>query len=187
MRTAEPGYPRVEIPLSRPKLLRHLVYNGVFVLAGVLMVATADRFPAPLEWAMLTTGLLAFIIFGLGLGFTIGLFFCRSKPGFIVDNDGFIDHSGFSSAGRVYWSEIHSLRQWISNNQVLILVDPSTKATFQEEAPSYTKVKQWLDNRRFGTPLVLASGTLEIDTDKLFELIQKQRSEAHQEGDRESH
>jgi hypothetical protein len=180
MRTAEPGYPRVEIALSRPKLLRHLAYNGVFVFAGVLLVAVAGRFPAVLEWAMLITGGLALILFGTGLGLTIGLFF-QSKAGFIVDNDGFIDHSGFGSTGRVYWSEIQSLKQWIGNGQEWILAEPSPNGRFQEEANLWTQIKQWLDYRRFGTPLVLATGTLEIDTGKLFELIQKQRSEAPQE------
>lgn len=184
MRTAEPGYPRVEIALSRPKLLRHLAYNGFFVLAGVLLAVMATRFPAALEWAMRITGGLAMILFGTGLSLTIGLFF-RSKAGFIVDNEGFIDQSGFGSAGRVYWSEIQNLRQWISNGQELILIDPSSKATFQEESSSWAKIKQWLDHRRFGTPLVLSSGTLEIDTGKLFELIQKQRGTAPQEGDHE--
>jgi hypothetical protein len=176
MRTAEPGYPRVEIALSRPKLVRHLAYNGVFVLSGLLLVAVAGRFPALLEWAMLITGGLALILFGTSLGSTIGLFF-RSKAGFIVDNEGFIDASSFGSPGRIYWSEIQSLKHCKTKGQELILVDPSSKATFQEEANSCAKIKQWLDKRRFGTPLVLASGTLEIDTAKLFELIQKQRSE----------
>ncbi len=173
MRQSEPGYPRVEIGLSKPKLGVHLLLNLLMTGVGGFLLVGIGAYPAVLSILMVVTGTLAVVVFGSAVGIS-AFQLLQTHPGFILDQEGLIDQSGFNCAGRVYWSELKTVEHHKALGQPVLLAIPSEVATFQKEASFVARIKQRLNKLRFGTPLIFTTHTLEIDSEKLYQLITQQ-------------
>lgn len=98
---------RIEIPLSKKKIVLAFVGSLMFVAAGLyLFFVIADmpnsRYPS---LAVKITGVLGVLFFGATAAYTFVKFFDR-KPGFIVDSRGISDNSNAASVGFIPWDDI---------------------------------------------------------------------------------
>jgi hypothetical protein len=179
MRQANPGYPRVEVPLSKRKITLLLGFNLLVTLTGAVLLWLSSRFPEPVYGLMMVTAITGLVFFGTSVvSFTTRLL--QQAPGFVVDNEGIIDQAEVASAGRVYWKEIQDLKLWESSGQSLILLQTNQAETIMKEVNLVKRLMLFFNQKRFGTPLAITCSTLDMDTHKLFKLIKENHTHLDQ-------
>lgn len=174
----EPHYPRVEIPFSKPKIGALIAYNLVIVGVGLALYLTAGRLNLLIEWFFKITAIAGVVFFGNSIVLFTGKLF-QKKPGFTIDQAGFIDNADALNAGRIYWEEISEIAQWQFMGQEMILVKVTDPLKVLKSQNFFKRLLMRLNWKRFETPVSITSGALQIDQQKLFQLIQ-QNLEKHE-------
>lgn len=179
MRKANPGYPRVEVSLSKRKVSLLLGFNLLIVLLSSLLLWLSPDFPERVYGLVLVTGCTSLVFFGVSVVVFAAKLLQRA-PGFILDNDGIIDQAEVASAGRVYWHEIRDLTLWEGSGQSLILLQTDQAETILNEVNPAKRLMLFFNQKRFGTPLAITCSTLDMDTHKLFQLIKENHTHLDQ-------
>lgn len=177
MRPASPGHPRVEVAFSQRKIGFLLAYNLLIVLLSGLLFWWGSHFPLLLDWVMKITAVIALLFSGSSLVLH-GIKLLQKSPGFVVDNEGLIDYTEGLSMGRVFWEEIDNIKLWQGMGQSLILIESKPSADLHNVVGGLAKFAMWFNRQRFGATMVITTGTLEIDTDKLYQLMREQKQES---------
>lgn len=169
---------KIEIPLSKNKLVLGIGGSMLFVIAGVWLFFIADSFqehPFRLlrnPMVVKGVGILGFLFFG-----AIGVFGFKKlfdkKVGLTIDSNGITDNSNASSIGLIEWNDISDIitKQVMSTKFLLINVQNPEK--YIGKAKSGIKAKLLRANMKmYGTPLSITSNTLKYDFEELEKLIQ---------------
>jgi hypothetical protein len=105
------------------------------------------------------------------------------KPGLVLDHEGIIDNSAFSSVGRILWSEVVGVQVVRPPGFRTSLYGPAIRApaflviavrdpqVFIDRSPP---LKRWLlrgNLASFGSPVAISPASVHIDTDELGRYI----------------
>lgn len=134
---------RIEIPLSKVKIIWIFLIGIVFVIVGILFVSNPEgyvssKFRNPeIIWF---GGVLSISFFGLALLFALKMLFDK-KPGLIIDNYGVTDNSTRTSVGLIYWEDIVgvSTSQVSSAKYIVLKVKNPDKYIAKEK----NKMQRW--------------------------------------------
>ncbi|AUC75528.1 STM3941 family protein [Olleya sp. Bg11-27] len=168
---------KIEIPLSKNKLILGLGASVLFVVLAIWMFLNANYFQEH-PFKLLRTpiviksiGVLGVLIFGATGIFGIKKLFDK-KVGLTIDSTGITDHSNASSIGLIEWKDISSVitKQVLSTKFLLINVIAPEK--YIGKAQNGMKAKLMQSNMKmYGTPLSITSSTLQYDFEDLEKLI----------------
>ncbi len=164
--------PRIEIAFSKPKIGMLIMYNLLFITIGVLLIYISGRFNFIIEVFFHLTAFIAIVIFGVSTLFYSAKFFFKA-PGLTIDQAGFIDNADTISAGRIYWNEITEIRENKVLGQIMILVMVKDTKRILANKNLWNKLLLYLNWKRFGTPITITCGAIEIDNEKLFQLLEE--------------
>ncbi len=176
----EPNNPRLEIAFSKPKIGLLILYNLLIVGLGMVLFLTAGTFNLLVQIFFKLTAIAGIMFFGS----TILLFFIKlfqKKPGFTVDQAGFIDNADAISAGRIFWEEITEIGKWQFMGQVMIMVKVKDPKRIINTQNFFKKILMRLNWKRFETPVSITCGALQIDHEKLFQILEENLRSQHYE------
>lgn len=164
------GQERIEIKLSKKKVVLTFLGAVAFVVAGIWMIDVADNQHRYHPTSLKVTGYSSIIFFGaVGLYGFYKLF--DSKPGLIIDKEGIHDNSNASSAHLIKWKQIKGIKIEQVMSTKFILIDIHDPEDFIESTKGLKKRLMKGNYMKYGTPISIISNSLNCNTDYLFKII----------------
>ena len=172
---------RIEIPLSKGKIVLILIGAIVFVALGIWFVIKPQEISngaSVSSTIILIVGIAAILFFGL-----CALYALRklpdTKPGLIIDESGLTDNSSGVSAGQILWADIDNLSVISIQRQKLIMIEVKNPQDYIDKQTSTFKRKMMtLNYKMYGTPLSITSNGLKISFDELLRVITDKLNES---------
>ena len=164
---------KVEISLSKAKILLLLISSIAFVTASILFITTPDTFISTIFRSrdlIILAGIAGVIFFGATGIYGARKFFDKSV-GLIIDDNGITDNTNASSAGLIDWNDITEIKtkQVMSTKFLLIFVSNADK--YLERVSGFKRKLMTGNMKRYGTPLSITSNTLKYNFNDLEKLI----------------
>ena len=171
---------KIEIPLSKTKLLFGVSGSILFVVLGYYLLTTiADQQTRTNPTIVKAIGIAGISFFGATGVYGIKQIFDKSV-GLTIDENGIIDNTNAASIGLIKWSEIIEIRieQVVSTKFLLVFTNDPNEIL---ERVSGMKRKIMAGNMSmYKTPLSITSTTLKYNFDDLEKLL-KVRLNEHRE------
>lgn len=166
--------PRLEVALSKKKMGLSILYDLVLFGAGIYLFIISNQFTSLLIWVLRISALIGVVFFGFSLLFFLIKLMDR-KPGLILDQEGLVDNADVLNAGRINWDNMVSVEPKQSMGQQILLLKLHEPEQVLQAQPWIKKIfmqwNQWIH----GTPVTLSSAALEMDQEKLLELINQNK------------
>ncbi|MDH3711550.1 MAG: hypothetical protein OER04_16785 [Cyclobacteriaceae bacterium] len=165
---------KIEIPLSKSKIIVLLAGSLIFVSIGILFIYRPDSFTTSVfnrPQYILVAGIFSALIFGL-CGLFLGRKLFDSKVGLTVDHHGITDNSSGTSIGLIEWEDIQGIEvlQVASTKFVLLVTDQPEK--YIARAPSGLAKRAMKANyQMYGSPICISSNALKIRFAELQSLL----------------
>ncbi len=172
---------RIEISLSKRKMIFSLMGCLAFVLAGFLFVFRPDTFAGKTMVRsgsmIMIVGVLSILFFGL-CGYYIAKKLFTKTPGLIIDDRGISDQSSGVGSGYIPWNDISGISTFKMFRQqfITVLLKDPQKYIDAETNPAKKKVMQ-ANLRAAGSPFCISTNGLNIK----FNTLQKMLSERLQQ------
>jgi hypothetical protein len=159
-----------------------MIFGILVTLIAVLFCLAAPAFQH--AWLIGIGGGLAILLFGGTTVFTARRLFSR-RPGLVLDHEGIIDDSSYSSVGRIPWSAIISVRVVRPPGFRSSLYGPTIRVPAflvldvrdpQRFIDGSALVKRWLlrgNLASFGSPVAISPASVHIDADELAQYIRR--------------
>ncbi|MFT3844076.1 MAG: STM3941 family protein [Lacibacter sp.] len=173
---------KIEIPLSKTKILLLLIGSSAFVVFGVLFIITPEKFVSPIMRSseiIRIVGVAGVLFFGATGVYGIRKMFDK-KVGLTIDDNGITDNTNATSIGLIRWTEIIEIRrtQVMSTKFLLIYIKDPIKTL---EKVTGMKRKLMESNMKvYGTPISVTSTTLKYNFDDLEKLLKERFIEQQQ-------
>lgn len=173
---------RIEIPLSKKKIVALLFAASVFLLGGIWMtIKPSDagyyfnvmfrRFIYLTPELIQIIGTFGILFFGATGIYGIKKLFDK-KIGLIIDSNGITDNSNASSIGLIEWNDISGIRTKQVMSTKFLLIDIENPEKYIKKAKNGIQVKLMKANMNmYETPLSITSNTLKYDFGELEKLI----------------
>ena len=171
---------RIEIPLSKSKIIKMLIGASIFVAIGLQFVIASPEIKNS-YWGNPTrlaiVGYTSILLFGLCAGFFIRKL-PDNKPGLIIDNTGLVDNSGALSAGQILWQDIVNISVLEMHKQKLLMLEVKNPQEYIDKQNGLLKRKGMeLNHKMYGTPLSITTNGLKIPFEELYTLVSKKLQE----------
>lgn len=153
----------VAIERSRGKGVLALLGCVGFVFACLLLASTRH----PVALAIAALGIVTFGTFGALWVRQL----LRPGPGLVVDEEGFDDRSSATAVGRVPWGDVMNVTTWGLPGSTNVVVHVRNPDDHIARLGWFSRRAARANVRLLGTPVVLASTGLRIDTDGLVALM----------------
>lgn len=165
---------RIEIPLSKKKIILMLVGSIAFVMIGLWFVIAPPTISNPFfgnPTRLLILGIVAILFFGV-----LAVFFARklrdSKPGLVISDLGLTDNSSGVSAGLILWSDIVDLSVIeIQQQKLIMLVVKNPQEYIDRQKSGFKRKLMQMNHNMYGTPLSITSNSLQIKFDELLNIL----------------
>ncbi len=171
---------RTKLEISKSKLVLLLLGSALFILAGVYLILESKSFASSRGESQLVpivVGIVCIAFFGVCLINILRLMFSRNG-GLVMDQDGITDNSHSTSVGFIDWNDITRIESvdLISTKVLLLFTDKPEKYINRAKTNRFRRVLK-ANHRKFGTPISIVSGTLEVRIDDLESMIRKKLNE----------
>ncbi|SFU66735.1 hypothetical protein SAMN05216480_11259 [Pustulibacterium marinum] len=167
---------RIEIPLSKTKLLLLLLGGIGFVVLGTWFTIHPEQFKTPLfqsSEVIRMSGIASIVFFGVCVVFIFKKLFDK-KVGLIMDENGITDHSSGTSVGLIEWDDIIGLETvQVASTKIMMLLTNQPEKYIARAKNGIAKQAMKANYKMYGSPLSIASNSLQITYDDLEKLITK--------------
>ena len=168
---------KIEIQLSKTKVLLLLIGAIVFVVLGILFIMNPEQFKSPLFQNTETiriAGIAAVAFFGLCLVFIARKLFDK-KVGLTIDQNGITDNSNATSVGLIEWSDITGIETVQVASMKILMVQTDKPDKYIEKAKNGISKRAMKANyKMYGSPISIVSNPLKIKYDDLEKLISEE-------------
>ena len=168
---------KIEIPLSKTKLLFGIGGSILFVVLGLYLFTTiADHQTRFNPTLVKVVGIAGIVFFGATGIYGIKKMF-DNNVGLTIDDNGILDNTNASSIGLIKWADITDIRteQVMSTKFLLIFTKDPNEIL---EKVSGMKRKLMAGNMKmYGTPLSITSTTLKYNFNALEKLLKDRLNE----------
>lgn len=172
---------RIEIPLSKSKMVMMLIGATTFVAIGLWFVIAPPEIKNS-YWGdptkMVIVGYASILLFGF-----CAIFFVRklpdAKPGLIIDSTGLTDNSGALAAGQILWADIVNVTVLEMHKQRLLMLEVKNPQEYIDRQNSLLKRKgMQLNYKMYGTPISITANALKMGFQELYSLVTQKFQEA---------
>jgi len=165
---------KIEIPLSKKKIVLLFIGAVVFVIIGILFLLTPETFKSSIfknPEIIRLAGIASFMFFGLCTVFIAKKLF-DNKVGLTIDQDGITDNSNATSIGLIEWKDIKGIEtlQIVSTKILMIMTDQPDKY-IDRAKNGISKSAMKANFKMYGSPLSIISNSLKIKFVDLERLI----------------
>lgn len=171
---------RIEIELSKTKLIKLLVFSVLFLGIGLWMIIANPQIKNPIFGNIIVKTIASYGSTIMGI---FGLYYFSKKlfdkePGIIISEEGIYDNSSIYKFGLIPWSEITGVYEKIvqvaNATQYFItfeLVNPQ-KYIENETNPLKRKLIE-VNAKNYGSPIHISTNGLKTNHQELFNLIKE--------------
>jgi hypothetical protein len=168
---------KVDIPLSKTKLLFGIGGSILFVVLGLFLITTiADqqtRFDPTLVKGV---GITSILFFGATGIYGIKKMFDKTI-GLTIDENGIFDNTNASSVGLIKWNDITKIKTEQVASTKFLLIYTTNPDFYLDKVKGFKKKLMEGNNKMYGTPLSITSNTLKYNFDDLETLINDRLNE----------
>lgn len=165
---------KIEIQLSKTKMLLLLIAAAAFVVFGILFTLNPEKFQSALYWnpdTIRIVGILAVIFFGLCLIFIVKKLF-DNQAGLTIDEKGITDNSNGTSVGLIEWEDITAVGTLqVASTKILMLQTDKPEKYIERAKNVIAKQAMKANYKMYGSPLSIISSSLKIKYDDLEKLV----------------
>ncbi len=165
---------KIEIKLSKVKLLLLLLGAIMFIGIGILFIINPDEFAKGLlknPEIVYVSGVVTIIVFGLSSIIIIIKLFSNSV-GLTIDDHGITDYSSTTSVGLIEWSDIIGIETMQIASTKTLVIDIKNPQKYIKKAKNKMALGTMKRNcKSYGSPLSLISEALEIKHKALEQLL----------------
>ncbi len=171
---------KIEIELSKSKLLLLLIACIVFVVMGVLFIAMPDTFTFSRirsTTLIIAIGITSSAFFGICLVFIFKKMF-DTRIGITIDENGIDDNSSGTSIGLIEWDDIIGTKVVKIASTKLLMIETRNADKYISRATNIlAKKAMQANNKSYGSPISISTTALKIGFEELEELINAEVSE----------
>ena len=171
---------KLEIPLSKKKILLAIAGSILFVIAGIYFMTTMadqqDRFNPTL---VKTVGVASVLFFGATAVYGMRKLF-DTRAGLIIDSDGIVDNTNASSIGLIPWEDITHVTIGEVASTKFLLIFTKEPERILEKVSGFKRRILAANKNMYGTPISITSTTLQYKFSDLEKLL-KERLQQHRE------
>jgi hypothetical protein len=164
---------KIEIPLSKTKILLLFIGALLFVILGTFFIITPDTFISPIFknlQAIRITGIVAVLFFGAVGAYGFRKLFDKTI-GLTIDENGITDNSNASSVGLIDWNDIVEIRSEQVASTKFLMIFTNNPDKYMERVNGFKRKLMQGNMKMYGTPLSITSNTLKYNFDDLQKLI----------------
>jgi hypothetical protein len=166
----------IEVPLNKSLLRILFLVLLVFVAISFGFIFESGAFTSnkyDSAELIIVFGVVSLVVFVSGV-FLLGKKLLSGQPGLVINNTGIIDNGTASSIGLVYWEDIASLKvTGVSGAKMFMLVVHDPQKYINKVNNKLAKGISILNNKIYGSPIVIPMSTLNVDVDDLEMRIRK--------------
>jgi hypothetical protein len=168
---------KIEIPLSKTKLVLGICGSILFVVLGIYLLTTIADQQEKFNPALLKGIGIADILFFSATGIYGIIKMYDKKTGLTIDDNGISDNTNASSIGLIKWTDITEIRteQVMSTKFLLIFIN--NPETYLKKASGMKQKLMETNMKIYGTPLSITSNSLKYHFKELENLINKKFNE----------
>ena len=165
---------KVEIPLSKTKLIWLAIGSILFVILGCWFVVdpanfTSYRYRSETIAVIIGT---ASILFFVICAFSIFRKLLDHTAGLIIDDKGIYDNSSAVSSGQILWEEIDSIGEYeIQNQKFIVLIVKNPQHFIMAKSRKYQRNIAEMNFKLTGSPININVNSLEISHLALLKII----------------
>ncbi|MDC7996364.1 STM3941 family protein [Altibacter sp. HG106] len=168
---------KIEIQLSKTKILLLLIGATVFVVLGTLFIMNPEQFKSPIfrnPETIRIAGIAAVAFFGLCLVFIAKKLF-DNKVGLTIDQNGITDNSNATSVGLIEWDDITDIGTvQVASTKILMLETDKPEKYIERARNGISKRAMKANYKMYGSPLSIISNSLKIKYDELERMIREE-------------
>jgi len=168
---------KIEIQLSKKKLILFLIAGVVFVIVGYLGAVKPEDFVSPIfrsPEVIRISGIAGVLFFGVGIIF-IGWKLFDNKPGLIIDEFGITNNTNATSMGLIEWNDITGIeKKQVMSTRFLLLHVNNPEKYIQRAKNIISKRAIEMNFKTYGTPISITSNSLKINFEELETLITRE-------------
>jgi hypothetical protein len=162
---------KIEIPLSKTKLLLGLGGSALFVVLGLYFLTTMADQQTSFNPAILKGVGIASILFFGGTGiYGIKKMFDKTI-GLTIDENGIFDNTNASSVGLIKWTDITAIKTEQVASTIFLLIYTANPNFYLDKEKGVKRRLLEGNNRMYGTPLSITSNTLKYNFNELEKII----------------
>lgn len=164
---------KIEIPLSKTKILLLVSGSILFVIAGLFFfLVLADEQTRFNPILIKGVGILSVLFFGAtGISTTRKLF--DNKIGLILDENGITDNSSGVSVGQIKWSDITEIKMGQVSSTKFLLIYVANLEYYLQQVSGFKRKMMQANSNMYGTPLSMTSNGLKCSFEELEELLRE--------------
>ena len=159
-----------------PRLGKMLTYSVIMVVIGIELTVLGI-IPEEPEMFVMVAGIICTVLFGLCLIF----FVYRSihkKPAVIVNAEGILDHSSYTSGGFIPWSDIREVSLYTYMNQHFIGIHLHDTEQYISKQSGFKKLLMKMNSRIVDAPVSISGNGISTPIAVLYKEIGEQWQEA---------
>lgn len=162
---------KIEIPLSKTKLLLGIAGSILFVALGLYFITTmADQQTRFSPTMVKGVGIASILFFGATGIYGIKKMFDKTI-GLTIDENGIFDNTNASSVGLIKWTDITEIKTEQVASTKFLLIYTANPEFYLDKVKGFKRKLMQGNNNMYGTPLSITSNTLKYNFDDLEKLI----------------
>jgi hypothetical protein len=168
------GSEKIQISLSKSKLVKGLLSSILFVLIGFwMLIYQPETSNAIFNNPVIKYGaaVACILFFGLGIFyFTYKLM--DKKPGLVIDHSGITDNSSAVAVGHIPWSEItHIATANVMKQAFLIVIIKNPREYVVKQTGFFKRKGMEYNLKNYGSPVSISATTLSCSIGELQNLV----------------
>jgi hypothetical protein len=173
---------KIEIPLSKTKLLLGIGGSVLFIFAGIWLFTHSNDFqnfslrilknPTVIK----TVGIAGILFFGATGIYGIKKMF-SNNVGLTIDDNGIIDNTNASSIGLIKWFEITEIKTEQIMSTKFLLIYTKDPNNILDKVKGMKRKLMVGNMKMYGTPISITSNTLKYDFNDLEKLLKDRLNE----------
>jgi hypothetical protein len=164
---------KIEIPLSKTKILLGIGGSVLLVVAGVFLFTTiANDYIGAKSMVVKAIGVIGVLFFSSTGIYGVKKLF-DNKIGLTIDEAGITDHSTATSIGFIPWTDITEIRTEQVMSTKFLLIFTRDPIPFLEKVTGIRRKLLEANLKMYGTPFSITSNTLQYDFNSLEKLLRE--------------
>lgn len=170
---------RMEITLSRSKIIRSLIISVIFVLLGLWIILFKPESQSVFNTPIIKYGAALSCIFFFGwAALALSKKLQQKEAGIVIDEQGITDRSSAAAAGMIHWKDIIGFSTASVMKQSFILVQLQNPEEYINRATGTVRRRSMQYNlKTYGTPVAISANALSCSLAELESVLQKALSE----------
>jgi hypothetical protein len=172
---------KIEIQISKTKILLLLLGSIGFVVLGAFFILNPAKFVSPIMRSpeIIRIGGIASVLFFGAVGFYGTRKMFDNTIGLTIDDNGIFDNTNVSSVGLIKWMDIAEIKTEQVASTKFLLIYTTNPSFYLNKVKGFQRKLMEGNNKMYGTPLSITSKTLKYNFNELEKLLTEKLNEQH--------